>query len=431
VTGITRNITLSTTRSRPGRLAWGFLVIDLALLVAFLPLEAAGCGAFVDRTAAAPGSTYGPLLVILTGLAFAILGVLITTYRPENRIGWLACWIGLSNLVMIYTVRYTTCGFAGSPTLPGAGAAAWLANLLLAIPIVLMFILLPLWFPTGRYLSPGWRRFAAIPLAVIAAVVALTALLPGPLAVLRVMGAGSFPNAFALRSLPDLPVFDLARQSASLLLSLASLGAIASLVVRWRTARGETRQQLKWLAYFLLTAGAALMAVEVLGGLLYPAVFESWFYLLILSLSWLGFPTVIGITILRFRLYDIDLIIRRTLVYALLTVVLALVYFGTVVLLQQAFRSLTGQTSPIAVVLTTLVIAAMFNPLRGRIQSLIDLRFYRRRYDTERTLAAFSSSLRSQIDVGQLAGHLVAAVQESVQPEHAALWLRKTETRPG
>jgi hypothetical protein len=163
------------------------------------------------------------------------------------------------------------------------------------------------------------------------------------------------------------------------------------------------------------------------GSVLVPASIDDMFGTLVWTVAPLGLPISAGIAIQRYRLYDIDLLINRTLVYGALTVTLVLVYLGGVVLLQQGFISLTGQTSQLAVVASTLAIAALFGPLRGRIQSFIDRRFYRGKYDAARTLEAFSGRLRDETDLNTLSEDLVSVVRETVQPEHASLWLRSTK----
>ena len=193
----------------------------------------------------------------------------------------------------------------------------------------------------------------------------------------------------------------------------------AAVIVRFRRSRGDERQQIKWFAY--------AVAVMVF-------LFAFWFSLALAglvrpdALLWtvppLGLPVAVGIAILKYRLYDIDLVINRTLVYGTLTVTLALVYLGGVVVLQETFRALTGQESQLAIVASTLLIAALFVPLRRRVQSFIDRRFYRRRYDAARTLQDFSGRLRERTDLDDLRAELLGVVRETVQPEHASLWLR-------
>jgi peptidoglycan/LPS O-acetylase OafA/YrhL len=190
-------------------------------------------------------------------------------------------------------------------------------------------------------------------------------------------------------------------------------------IVRFRRSRGDERQQLKWFAY----------AVAVM-----VSLFLFWFSLALAglvppdALLWtvplLGLPAGVGVAVLRYRLYEIDRIINRTLVYGLLTAVLALVYAGSVVALQRIFIAFTGEDSQLAVVASTLAIAALFNPLRGRTQGFIDRRYFRRRYDAARTLETFGASLRNETDLDELNGNLLSVVHEALRPEHASLWLR-------
>ncbi len=194
--------------------------------------------------------------------------------------------------------------------------------------------------------------------------------------------------------------------------------SVASLVVRFRRSRRQERQQIKWLAY----AAAAIPVwflvnypIEEMSGLLFSVVE---------NLLFAGIPVAVGIAVLKHRLYDIDRIINRTLVYGALTMMLAMVYIGCVVGLQYVFHALTGSDSQLAVVASTLAIAALFGPLRRRIQDFIDRRFYRKKYDDARTLEAFSARLRSETDLETLSGDLVSVARETVQPEHVSVWLR-------
>jgi hypothetical protein len=195
-----------------------------------------------------------------------------------------------------------------------------------------------------------------------------------------------------------------------------------TLVVRFRRSAGVERQQIKWLAYTVSVIPAWF--------LVNPVIVDNPFLVgAIDALLFAGVPVATGIAILRYRLYDIDVVINRTLVYGALSVVLALVYLGGVVFLQAVFRYLTGQGSQLAVVASTLVIAALFNPLRRRIQGFIDRRFYRRKYDASKTFEAFSAKLRNRTDLDALSDDLVTVIQETMQPARVSLWLRLPEEK--
>jgi hypothetical protein len=214
------------------------------------------------------------------------------------------------------------------------------------------------------------------------------------------------------------PVMGMVGAAGSIVAAGCMVAAAVSLVVRLSRAGGEQRQQIKWLAY----GGTLVVCGVCAGSLTIPhSVPVS---ILIISVSLLGLPVLTGIAILRYRLYDIDLLINRTLVYASLTAMLALVYVGGVIGVQAALRALTGQESTLAIVASTLAIAALFNPLRGRVQGFVDRRFYRRKYDAAKTLAAFSSRLRDETDLNALGADLVGVTRVTVQPEYVSLWLR-------
>jgi hypothetical protein len=200
------------------------------------------------------------------------------------------------------------------------------------------------------------------------------------------------------------------------------LFAVAAMITRMDQARGAERQQLKWFVYTV-----ALLVVGFLAALLGFGQHSVAWNIGIAAFNFL--PIAAGIAILRYRLYDIDVVINRTLVYGVLTAALALVYVGSIVLLQGLFRALTGETSQLAVVASTLAIAALFVPLRQRVQAFIDRRFYRRKYDVAKTLQAFNTRLRNDVDLDSVADDLVEVVKETMQPAHVSLWLRPRERK--
>jgi hypothetical protein len=218
------------------------------------------------------------------------------------------------------------------------------------------------------------------------------------------------------------------------LLPLCMLASAASLVFRYRRSHGEEREQLKWIAFAGAFVGVLYMIAMVLSfvfpsGSWFARGSPLWLDLVAYSavLSFIAIPIAVGFAILKYRLYEIDLIINRALVYGSLTLMLALVYLGGVISLQALLRALTSQGSQLAIVASTLVIAALFNPLRRRIQTVIDRRFYRRKYDSQKTLEAYSKRLRDETDLDALNSELMSVVRETVQPEHLTLWLRRPE----
>jgi hypothetical protein len=212
----------------------------------------------------------------------------------------------------------------------------------------------------------------------------------------------------------------------ALALNLSVLASGISLILRLRQARGVERQQLKWFVYAASLMGGGFAASFLFSSDLANSI--VWF------LGILGFmvlPVTTGIAILKYRLYDIDLLINRTLVYGTLTALLVLVYLGGVVSLQYVFRALTGQESTLAVVASTLAIAALFSPLRRRVQAFVDRRFYRRKYDAAKTLAAFGSRLREETDLDALREDVVRVAKNTMQPAHVFLWLRPEAASKG
>jgi hypothetical protein len=355
-------------------------------------------------------------------LVFPLVGALIASGRPENPIGWLCLTIGLLWTLSGMLEYYGVYGIARPGSLPfPLGLAA--LNLWLWVPSVgLLGTYLILLFPDGRLPSRRWRPLAWLSGAVIALLCVGITLTPEPL------GPPGLRNPFA----PEGMAWVTSAAYAILpLLPLCIIASVLSLVLRYRRSRGEERQQIKWMAFAASLVGL-LYLIAMVASLIVPsddwstAGPVSWLNLLtsVTLLSFTTIPVAVGIAVLRYRLYDIDLIINRALVYGLLSVLLAATYFGGVVGLQYAFRALTGQGSTLAVVASTLAIAALFSPLRRRVQTLVDRRFYRRKYDAAKTLAAFNTRLREETDLDALGGDVVGVVKETMQPAHVSLWLR-------
>ena len=339
-------------------------------------------------------------------LAFPTVGAIIASRRPGNAVGWIFCAVGLCGGAEIFTVGYGIYALVTNPgSLPGGVIATWIGTWVWLPSVTLTITFLLLLFPHGRLLSSRWRPVAWLAAGVTIASVVLLAIVPWDLLDPGVpaqnpVGIESFRS---LGIAPPAPIFLIGIPIMIL--------SVVSLVLRFRRSRGEERQQMKWFVY----AGVLVVVV-----LLVPGAAASLLQLLVMP----ALPVAAGVAILRHRLYDIDRIINRTLVYGALTLSLALVYFASVATLQYAFRALTGGDSQLVIVASTLAIAALFSPLRRRIQTVIDRRFYRRKYDAARTLEAFSRRLRDETNLEPLAGGLLASVQETVQPEHASLWLR-------
>jgi hypothetical protein len=387
---------------------------------------------FLTRNVLPPSSwgTGGPSIVLVFLLPFLVIplvGTLIASRRPDNPIGWICLAAGIFWMLANLTSGYGTYGLLARPgSVPFPAAIGSLGDWMWAPTVGLLGIYLILLFPDGRLPSRRWRPLAWLSGAVIVLMSVGGALSPGRLADL-----GGVGNPFGLEEYPW--VAD-ATQRVTLLLPVCILAAAASLVLRFLRSGGEQREQIKWLAFAASILGLGFSSL-VIPGIVSPndggGANPLWENLLedAVTLSFAGVPIAVGIAILRYRLYEIDLIINRALVYGSLTATLLALYFGVIVVLQRVFVLLTGQKSTLAVVASTLLIAALFNPLRRRIQSFIDRRFYRRKYDARKTLEAFSTTLRDETDLEALNAELVGVVRETMQPAHVSLWLRP-ETAP-
>ena len=354
----------------------------------------------------------------VTAVAFSMIGGVVASRRPDNPIGWLFCAIGVFATIVLLSSEYAAYALlAQSGSLPGGLAMAWVRSWAW-VPYLGLFLLLFLVFPDGWPPTPALRWFTGLVLVVIAFGTVLAAFSPGPIDAI----GGAVQNPLGMEPLRGMDTNGAVGPVESLLYALGILAA-GSLFVRMRRARGVERQQLKWFAY----ATVVLVGGSVLDFTISEATGIKWlgnigFVFTMLGLA--GLPMAIGIAVLKYRLYDIDLLINRTLVYGSLTAMLAALYFGGIVVLQRAFVVLTGERSTLAVVASTLVIAALFNPLRHRVQRFVDRRFYRRKYDARKTLEAFSAKLRDETDLDALRGDLVGVVRETMQPAHVSLWLR-------
>jgi hypothetical protein len=347
----------------------------------------------------------------LLAVGYSTVGAVAASHRPSNPVGWVLCSIGLSWGVAHFTSEYATYALLAAPgTLPAAEAAAWIYSWVW-VPGLGFIVFLPLLFPSGRLPSPRWRPFAWFSVLLVTVGTILAAFSPGP-------GVGlSIRNPFGIASLPNLN-----EQLQALMFALIFVAA-ASLVGRLHHARGVERQQIKWVAYAGALGGGASFPTYTL----LEAVDQRWLHMVgyvPALVGIVGVPIAVGIAITRYRLYGIDILINRTLVYGSLTAMLVVVYFGGIVVSQRVFVLLTGEKSTIAVVASTLLIAALFTPLRRHIQSFIDRRFYRRKYDARKTLEAFSAQLRNQTDLDALSNELVGVVRETMQPARVSLWLR-------
>ena len=379
-------------------LAWSvcgvtLLVLALSVLLIFLgwstPLPR-GWTPWRDQTVSLLGIIGAP-----------ILGGLIASRLPRNPYGWL--WLGFG-LGLAFQSLAQSYGAYGLVVEPGSLAAPGTISRVLQLGGQVALTLAPLLmllFPTGRLPSRRWRPLAWISTVAGAGLLSLVVFFEDPD---QVGGAVSIA-AFVV---------------VSVIFTAILLSAL-SIVVRYRRASGSERQQLKWFALAAVLIGFATAGHLLFLDLLLPEAFLN----LLDAATITCLYVAVGIAILRYRLYEIDIIINRTLVYGSLTVTLVLVYFGSVVGLQYILRALTGQESQLAIVASTLTIAALFNPLHRRIQASIDRLFYRRKYDAVKTLDEFASKLRDETDLDALNSDLVKVVRDTMQPQHVTLWLRE------
>jgi hypothetical protein len=357
----------------------------------------------------------GKLLFVFTEVSAALVGGLIASRQPRNPVGWLIIGHALCFTLGEFGRQYAIYGVLTEPgSLPLAGAMASPAYWVWFPGLMATTAFLPLYFPNGRLVSRRWRPVAWLAILLTVFLTAFASVRPGG------DETRGIPNPLGIEGLNDVTVLSAVLEvlvpTSWVLVGLLSVG---SLVVRFGRSRGVERQQIKWFAY----AAALFISWAVLEQLLpvrLPTVVDEILFVAILQGLWVA----VGVAVLRYRLYDVDVVINRTLVYAALTALLVLVYFGGVAALQLVLRPLTGGESQLAVVASTLAIAALFNPLRRSTQLFIDRRFYRSKYDAAETLREFSATLREETDLDRLGGELVSVVHETMRPQHASLWLK-------
>ena len=345
----------------------------------------------------------------MAALTAGVVGAVLASRRPRHPVGWLLLAMGVVMSVSGATVGYIPYGLVVRPgALPAANVVARLYPVTIAVVLATVGFVLLL-TPTGSPPSPRWRWWArglavAVAVALVAALIA-----PGSLDPLAQFVSGPLdPQVYggALR---------VANQLALLAGLLTILAGAASLVVRFRSARGVERLQLQWVALAAALTGLSMLVAAIL-----IAVGEVSLAAWVSVVGVLFLPLATGAAILRYRLYDLDRIISRTLAYGLLTVLLGLVYAAVVLVLGQ----LAGQDSSLAVAGATLAVAALFQPARRRVQQVVDRRFNRRRHDAARVIEGFGARLRDHVDLDTLTGELLAVTTQTMQPTRASLWLR-------
>jgi hypothetical protein len=405
-----------TPRTSPAAwIAWAvcgliyvFVLVNLLVQLLHLPADTTWLG------------NASQLVFILTPTSYALVAALLASRQPRNTIAWLLMLIAIA-IVLIGPVDNYIDSFTGIPSpTPLLLIAVWFQNwswLLFIVPLLMVFLL----FPTGQPPSPRLRwvpYFAAVLVLCFALLNALQ----------KTLSPTSLPDW----QLPN-PI-GFAPDSAAWLVYPIFAGLVllvllcpASLFYRYRRAAPVEREQIKWILY--ISSVFVILYLPWIGWMDRVAPVLSDFLELLTFLTIYIFPVSIAMAVLRYRLWDIDLLIRRSLIYGALTVTLGVVFFVVIALLTQVFGILSGaENSPVVIVLSTLVIAAIFTPLRRRIQHDIDRRFFRSKYDTEQTLAQFALNVRNEVELAQLSDHLLEVAQETMHPDKAVLWLRKTRS---
>jgi hypothetical protein len=409
-------VTAVAQQARPRR--WSGVLAWAVWVLAMLGLAVAAWLSQLQRQAGSPETAWllqpASIPLLVATVSAATVGALVGSRRPGHPVGWLLLGLGLLAVVSGVVSGYVSYGVLVRPgSLPAAGYLAGVSNGIQVLWVgCVSFVLLLT--PTGSLPSPRWRWWARAAAAAPVLLVVLAAVDPQPL-------LPEHPEVGNPLAVPVPVGLLLVVAAVAALIVLATLVAAAgSLVVRFRRARGTERQQLRWLAVAAALAAVALL-VAVAGG----AVGKDGVVLAAVGTCVALLPLATGAAILRYRLYDLDRIVSRTLAYGLLTVLLGGGYAAVVL----GLGRLLGRDSSLVVAGATLAVAVVFQPARRRIQRAVDQRFNRRRYDAARTIAAFSARLREEVDLATLTGDLLAVVEQTMQPTTVSLWLRPPAAR--
>ncbi len=408
-------------------LAWSLAALSVAMFLISAALTVPSFYAGPATRGPSDWGTTGPLsqLVFFSPfLSFPLVGALIASRRPKNPIGWICLVAGLFWMFIALSSASNAYELAKTGTITSSVTLDALTQWIWVPPVGLLGIYMILLFPDGRLPSRRWRPFALFAGAVMVLTSVAVTISPGPLE-----GHPGVSNPFGLEG------YSIVAQTllrAPVLFPICILISAFSLIWRYRHSGGEVRLQIRWVAFAASLVGITYAVALVSGFFLIPETSSAeqgtplWLALIqdAVLMSYAGVPIAVGFAVLRYRLYDIDILINRTLVYGSLTAMLVALYVGGVVGLQALLRLLSGQESTLAVVASTLAIAALFNPLRRRVQAFVDRRFYRKKYDARKTLEAFSGKLRDETDLQTLSGDLVRVVSETMQPAHVSLWVR-------
>ena len=415
---VTTDTVTGTSGSERRWVAWIPCSITVALVAVSLLLPQ-------DRHVVSEDDLFsaGLLAALLTiqALTFATVGLVISRAHPRHSIGWLFNGVGIFVGLYLATERYQHYALeVRAGDLPLGELAAWLQAWLYVPALAIVVSVLPQLFPTGRPLSRRWSLGLVLAAVAFVGVCLTDALAPGIIDQTIVENpVGLSPESYAVLS-----------WSSGLLYLASALVGFASLIARWRSADRRERQQLKLFAFAaaLLPLFAGVTALSN-GFELFSGPVLSRISFVLATAAFLGLPIATAASILRYRLFDIDVVINRTLVYTLLSVVLVATYSVSVLLFRAALDPLTGQ-SDLAVAASTLAVAAAFRPLRSRIQRVVDQRFYRSRYDARQTVEHFADRLRQEVDLETVGSDVLAVVRDTVKPRHVSLWLRPPRDDP-
>lgn len=346
-------------------------------------------------------------------LTSAIFGALVLGRKPRHRVGWFLMATGLASAVTPLFGEWTIYGhYTVGEAIPALGLVSWITNWAW-IPLFGSVLWMLAIFPDGQMLSARWRLVAGGPIVVFTVCMFVGAAIETP----AMSSAFQAPNPFFSNT--PVALYNILFNTGSAAMAISMIAVLVAVLARFRQAPGRERQQVKWLM-----AGVALMALMALSGLLLSLIFGIALGDILVNSSYMAALLGIGTAMLRHQLYDIDVIIRRTLIYSVLTALLAVVYFSSVVVLQSVVTTVSGQPSSLTIVISTLAIAVLFSPLRRWVQEAIDRRFFRSKYDAEQMLSQFAEAARGETELARLGQALLTVVKETMQPEQAWLWLR-------